>query len=112
MSLEAATKELGMLMKGLSLKSSDATKFDKDRGYTRAVRKPAGYGTVGAKIKLAANHFAMKLTCKTAYHYDVSIEVIQQEPEKPRKGGKPGGRGEQNSTACHGQQLLFRTRKS
>jgi len=97
MSLDAATKELGLLMKGLTLKSRSVTKFDKDRGYTRATREPAGFGSVGAKIQLAANHFPMKLTCKTAYHYDVSIEAILQEPEKGKKpGGRPGGRGEAN----------------
>lgn len=49
-----------------------------------------GYGTLGRKIRVIANHFFVELNAKAAVHYDVKIQAVQMEagqdlPARPQR---------------------------
>ena len=70
MSVQAALQSVAGQLSRLTLATRGAAPYDPRRGYQRAVRP--GLGTQGRQVTVLANHFALSLKAKQAFHYDVS----------------------------------------
>ncbi|KAI8463604.1 MAG: Piwi domain-containing protein, partial [Monoraphidium minutum] len=75
-------------LRGLTL-TARPTSYDpaNETPYQRAVRP--GLGQQGRPVTVVANHFALSLKAKQAFHYDIAVSSLDPEGGK---GGKPGGR--------------------
>lgn len=67
---EASTSTIEAQVEKLTLTTQEAPPLSSK---AMAVAKRPGYGTVGRKIVVRANHFIVQVADKDLYHYDVSF---------------------------------------